>query len=660
MAYTIELPKDKKTREDVIGNLISIGKQNRNQYLVRWSIAHHYLQGVRNFTDFDYLNGEVSYKLFEDLSEFGNASGIEHKVELIVNKFQSQAGRLMGMDFAPSVEPLNIGIESGKNAIVAETILRSIFNDRKSAQLKFEAITALLAYGTIGLFPWAAEENTVFGVEVAPPWEILPVPSTARSGSSTRGIIRRRNTPLQWVKNLQSVKGKHINWDEVEKFSTQKGEITSGLYSESLLLNETDSDLGLPRKETIDTKKAQDEIVEFAEVWMYSDDNHLKTYTQWVGGLEIQHVDYEQDDTGVGKLYPACSIARYIDTGSFWGRGFVELLIPTNENIEIMSNTLYNNVKQIDEFGILCLPSSMGINESILRHQDGIKKIYFEPDYAVPQAKPFKISPTNSGDAPVKVMNTALAFMDAIANQPIELMRGDAPGRADSSKSLGFLMESANTPITPSAFSLSSSVSDIYRFFLSHVRTTWTGEEEINMPILNDNISGLEIDNKTGKLTLKPNSIPHPDEVKVSIASSKPVNQQQEIMMLQEQMSGGVITPMEYRIEMRKRNLPVPVANEQEWQNYRKQTIENMRQFNDGVTPNKVIVSDIDMHEVHLYSIDQFMARPEFTLASPSVREAFIAHRNFHLDGLGQMPQGAETIEEAAQSYIEYRQEAPE
>ena len=58
------------------------------------------------------------------------------------------------------------------------------------------------------------------------------------------------------------------------------------------------------------------------------------------------------------------------------------------------------------------------------------------------------------------------------------------------------------------------------------------------------------------------------------------------------------------------------------------------------------------MHPIHLMKLDEFMAKPEFFLSSPEVREKFVQHRKEHLGGMGQLPDEMPYAEEAAEETI--------
>ena len=59
MSYELFLPKNKQQREDVLNNLVRAGEQARHPKEVQWWLAHHYLQGARDFTNINYETGTL-------------------------------------------------------------------------------------------------------------------------------------------------------------------------------------------------------------------------------------------------------------------------------------------------------------------------------------------------------------------------------------------------------------------------------------------------------------------------------------------------------------------------------------------------------------------------------------------------------------------------
>jgi hypothetical protein len=393
--------------------------------------------------------------------------------------------------------------------------------------------------------------------------------------------------------------------------------------------------------------KTKVKVTEASEIWTMTEDNYWDEYILHVGGKIIYRTSYK----GEKRQFPP-QVITDVDIGSFWGRSFVDLLIPLNCEMEAALARQFQNVKDWDLFGVIYEPTTAGINTRAQRGEDGFTRIKYEPDPIAPEHRPFNLRMNSTGLLPAKIVEAGMAAQKAIASQPNELMQGGAPGRVDSASGLGFLFETSNVPLTPTAKAISQAFSSCYRVTLDITRKLWGNEKVLDITHLDDSIAGVVVDQQSGQIKLTDNSIPHPDEVIVSVASAIPRSKEQRKLELKDALTTGIITPTEYRIFARKEGLDLPVGGEVEWQNYRRATLENIILFGDGEQPGQVTYSDNDMHPIHLMKLDEFMSRPEFFLASPEVRTKFVKHRQEHLAGMGQVPDDIPYAEEAAEGAV--------
>jgi hypothetical protein len=245
-------------------------------------------------------------------------------------------------------------------------------------------------------------------------------------------------------------------------------------------------------------------------------------------------------------------------------------------------------------------------------------------------------------------VKVAVQLMDKIANQPSQMMAGDAPGRTDSGAGFSFLWETSGIPLSPTSKNIADGVSGIYRAMLRLLKDFWPDQKVVAISQLDDSLAGIVLDPQDGTLSLSKNAIPHPDEVNVSIASEVPVSKEQQKMELKEALEKQRITLEEYSFSVRKQGLDLPVGMALEWENYRRAMLENIILFGDGEKSGEVIVSPNDVHRVHLNVLMAFMARPEFFASSVKVRNAFQSHVEEHQAGLGGYPEQMPMPEEAA------------
>jgi hypothetical protein len=652
--YTINIPKNKDQAEKTINYILSEGKARRAPNAIRWWTARWYMRGVRNFKSLNYQNGtlQVSYMNDEGVLNF--------KYEDIVSKYQAQLGRLMQLDLTPVVSKAGISLDGMRKASIGQVVLDSLFSKPKVDKIQAGASNKLLNYGTIALIPWWVDEDSI-GIDVVPPWEILPIPIEVDSNQECRGILRRKIVPMDWVKNLGTTPaGKAdvykdmTSWEvpsgfiPLEAQDRFQGSITIGT-SISASAVRMESQAGGSRKLTSAKKdKTKIKVVEASEIWTMTEDNYWDEYILHVGGKILYRTSY----AGEKRQFPP-QIVTDVDVGDFWGKSYIDSLIPLNCEMEAALSRQFQNVKDWDLFGVIYEPTTSGITDRAVRGADGLKRVKYEPDPLSPEAKPYNLRMNATGLLPAKIVEAGMNAQDKIANQPNDLMSGGAPGRVDSASGLGFLFETSNVPLTPTAKGISQAFSSCYRVVLDITRRMWGNEKVLEITHLDDSIAGIAFDQDSGKIQLADNSIPHPDEVVVNVASAIPRSKEQQKMELKDGLTTGIITPSEYRIIARKEGLDLPVGGEVEWQNYRRATLENITLFNDGKTPGQnVIYSDNDMHPVHLMKLDEFMAKPEFWLASEEVRTKFVEHRKLHLAGMGQLPDESPYAEEAAEEAV--------
>jgi hypothetical protein len=608
------------------------------------------MQGARNFSHINYKEGTINISF---LSESGK---LEFIFEYILSKYRAQLGQLLNLDLRPAVKHKGISLDGMRKKGIAQMALDAAFPDAAVDQLKMSLIPALLMYGTVGLGLWIEDENSM-GIDTIMPWEIVPIPPTVTEPTKHRGLIRSRWVPAQWIKDLSITPGpKSKIYDEVEVVDAPTGQVpletdtkfqgavSIGMAGEAMYVS---SPSWYPKGSPAKRKdKTQMDLTKLVETWTYTSDGYLADYMVFSGIKTLRKL-YASDHRGY-KTHRPITITSDTAVGGFWGRGFVDSLVSINTELEYAIARQYQNLQEWDLYGILMEPTTNGVPAEILRGADGLKRARFEPDWTVPDIKPFNIKPNNSGLLPVKLIDMGVGLMDKISQQS-EMLQGNAPGRVDSSAALGTLFEIGNIPLSPTAKAISLGVGGIYRAMLGQLRGMWSGDKIVDVTRLDDAIAGINFDSATGQMKLAENAIPHPDEVIITVASDVPVSETQQKMELKEELQLGNLTPMEYRIEVRKRGLGNPVGFEVEWQNYRRAMLENVMLFGDGKEPGKAIFTDRDMHQVHMMVLETFMARPEFFAASVSVRNVFVDHYKEHMAGMGQFPDQIPYPEDAAE-----------
>ena len=630
--------------------MVCEGRSKRNPYAIRWLIANYYLQGIREFTSIDYTNGTVQISYL-------NESGIlKFKFEDIIAKYQAQLGRLMALNLSPAVGKKGISLDGMRKASVAQVVLDAAFPQDKVKQLAISLCPVLLMYGTMAVALWVEGEDSI-GIEVAPPWELLPIPAEISGPTDVRGIMRTRLVPTEWIKSLKITPGAKTKSSKgIDDIKLPVGSMPADIEAmgDGAMLSTAEGGGFLIKADPMSGSgkgakkdKTHTNITQLVEVWTETSDGYLAEYMIFAGITKLTQL-YRHDHSDAKYPMPI-RVIRDVTVGSFWGRSFTDQLLPLNHEIELALSSMFQSVSDFDLYGMQMWPTTLGTPPLALRGQDGVKRITYEPDYTTPDLKPENIMPAKMAAPQIKAIEVAIGLMDKLSNQPADMMRGDAPGRTDSGAGFNFLWEVSGIPLSPTAKNIAEGVAGIYRAMLRILKDIWTDQKVVGISQLDDSLAGIVLDTETGTLQLSQNAIPYPDEVTVSVASEVPISKEQQKAELKEALTAQRITLEEYSFEVRKMGLDLPVGLEVNWQNYRRAMFENIILFGDGETPGKVTVSERDLHRVHLMVLDAFMARPEFYASSQKVRDLFVAHYDEHRNGLGTLPDQMPTPEEAAE-----------
>lgn len=650
--------------EAIVKNLVDVGISRRNPENVRWWLSNYYMRGIRNFSDLDYATGTVQVSYMDE-------SGVlKFRFEEIVAKYQAQLGRLLSLDLSPAVTRKGVSLDGMRKASVAQVVLDSAMPQDKVLQLQLDICPPLLMYGTVGVGLWVEGPESQ-GIDVINPWELLPIPIDISGPTDVRGLIRTRFVPVEWVKGLTISPG--------EKSKTYKGvtdvripvgdlpaELTSKYSGQAMFATSgsgffvRDGKSGSAEENYVGRgKKKKDraymDVTRLTEVWLETSDGSLGEYMGFVGMDKFKQIF--RFDHSQSKFPMPIRVIRDVTVGSFWGRSFVEQLMPLNQEVEYALSSIFQGVADFDLYGLQLWPATLGVPPEAQRGQDGLKRVVYEPDYTSPDLKPENIMPAKMTKPQLEAVSLAVSLMDKVANQPGDMMRGDAPGRVDSSAGLGFLYETSSIPLSPTAKNLANGVAGVYRSMLRVLKDLWSDRKVVSISNLDDALAGIVLDTESGTLSLSQNAIPYPDEVTIGVASEVPVSKEQQKADLKEALAQGIINLDEYGVKVRKMGLNLPVGREVSYQNYRRAMYENLLLFGDGVNPppeeSGIIVSERDMHMVHKEVLDAFMARPEFFEASVPVRDAFEKHWQEHQIGLGVLPEGMETPDESAEGFME-------
>lgn len=665
MAFRFELPENtpgnKQQVEQIFQYLVSAGKSKMNPLSINWWMNHFYMRGLRNFSNINYGNGTLNASYLDD------SGTLKFRYEDIVAKYQAQLGRLLTINLAPAVSRRGVSLDGLRKASTAQVVLDSAFPQEKVSKLALNAFPPLLHYGTIGFGLWVEGEDSI-GIEVINPWELIPIPIDVSVPSDVRGLMRVRYVPTDYVKGLSITPSKrskaYKGMDDVKvPFGDLPADVASKFQGTASLTHTGGGFYIRSGQSQVETQwkgrgtkkdKTQVDVTLLVEVWTETTDGYLAEYLIFAGSYQKLNQLYRHDHSA-SKYYMPVKVARDVVVGGFYGRSFIDTLIPLNTEAEYSLSSLFQSVADFDLYGLMMWPAQQGTPPEAFRGRDGIKRLIFEPDYTTPDLKPFNIEPAKLTKPQIDAAMVAGSLMDKVSNQPTEMMKGGAPGRVDSASGLGMLYETSAIPLSPTAKNVAEAVAGVYRSMLGICKDIWPADKVVSISSLDDSLAGIAFDMATGEISLAKNAIPSPDEVNINVASEIPISKEQQKLELKEALKDQIITLDEYSFKVRELGLTSPVGNEVAYQNYRRAKLENLALFGDGETPNKeaVIVSERDMHLLHQSVLSAFMARPEFYAASADVRNAFVDHFDKHSMGLAKLPEGMPTMEEAAELEME-------
>jgi hypothetical protein len=655
-------PADTKDTESTYKRLVDRGREVRAPYRTRWMKTYGYVQGMRNF--------QLSFSRGTARATWTDQQGrLKFVYEEILARYQAQLGRLLALDLTPRVVRRSESLDGQRAAAIDQAVLGHSFPASRVRKAHRAVLPPFLCYGTAGLSLWEnPNDQKQQDIRILPPWQLTPIPTLPAGSSDVRGLIVRKRVPIEDVKQMfEGETPKRGALQEAERITVARGDTPGELgepttqgYALDAFLDEAEPSYSTRnRTDGADQGKTdQMDVVWLGNVFLWDERDYLLEQLVFVGSKLFTRIPF--------KLSRACrpvTTIHSIDVGGFFGRSWMELQIPLNSELEGAVGRAFQNLRELDLYGTTLFPMSMGLNNKVaFTAKDGHKYCAYDWDLmtsAKDQVIP--LLPANSGSFPVNMVKLGTELSDRLGNQPRAMMSGESVGRVDSAGAYAFLGEMSNVPLSPDGAALAAGFSDIYRAGLSRDLKTWTDSDVVSITMLDDSLAGIVYDPRKGTIALAQNPIAHPDEVDVTVQSMRPVSQAQQVAELKEALKNGVITPMQYRIKARLLNLDLPVSNEQEWESYKKARMENVLLYHDGKTVPEgeedqvgvLFSAEGDMHPVHIQVHMELAATTKFSMASQPVRQRILDHIERHnVDGMGAMPRGMPSIEDAAQESL--------
>lgn len=619
MAGRLILPKENESHLTALTHILEEAESAQHMRRVSWWVTYEYLNGQRDFDALNYRDGTVRLSI-NDRTE------IDFRLEEVVTKTSERVGQLLRINTRPKVGRRELTLDSVRRRSMAQLVLDGLVSDEDLRRVKEEFVPMVTTYGLAGLVVWIEPtlplrppEGSMEApsIEVVPPWEIMAVPSNPKSLSEVAGVIRQRWVPWAWLEQLGY--GKKLSSNE------QKLIVKERKYGQTPTAgSEYDTSSTSVRKLGQTSPKSRkreglERFVKLNELWVAGDKGTLTNYSVWVDDVLLERKDFSAE---ADRPYIPVGLARYAPVGGFYSRGHAELLLPLNVAVESVVQKLFQNAEEYDIHGTTFYPASLGIDPAWFEGTDLPRALAYEPDYTVPTQVPFRLDPSDFGQGPIKSVQVGVDLIDRVSPKGMVQDKG----RVDSATGLGLLREEAQVPLTPVATSVAGAYATVYRAMLDRVRRMWPAHSIALRSLSDDSLAGITVDPNTLEVS-SDNEIPKPTEVEIGIVSDLPVSPEQKRRDLYDMLQAQVVTRRWFRILSRKLKLDLPVANDAEWENYRKAQLNNVLLFNDGQTPAPegivMVDPETDIVAIHVEVMGAFMSRPEFQLASDEVRTRF-------------------------------------
>lgn len=670
MAGFVILPKDQDALVDALDGMLSKAATERNLVSIEWFVAHYYLQGARRFRIHSWKDGVVGIP-------YENSQGeLQFNYEGLTYQYRVELGRLARLAVGPAVDKEGFGLNSVRHAGMSQAVL-SYMSSRSQVggnrRIKGRLAQTLVKYGTGGLYHYRTfgdDFGDRTGIEVVPPWELLCIPAEVDTLEDVCGVARRRIVPLDWVRTLdlpdlpkrdesklnvmELPYGESPNEYGPESYASQgaSGYSTEG-SNDARTTGEriAFTDGGKSRSGTRRSDARTMKWVVLDEIYTYANDFYLSERIVKVGSALGRRDTYYDPKQGYSeKIVCPLSICRYIDTGRFYGRGYVSTQLGLNYEVEKMLANQFQNVSDMDEFPMLVIPQGYGVSRKDVQKRERRKVVFSTPNPVDPKQRVESIAPATSGDFPAKIADMGIALQDKWSGHS-EIHSGGAPGRTESAAALGFLHEAADINLVATVNNIGDAYVQMYASMLQAARTEADQsppDSVFHLPLIDDRMVGVSLDASSGGISIDRNPIPHPWEVSIDIEEralrSKEQSKQEAVFLLQ----NGRITPVDFEILNELKGWGFPIRRRAYFENYRKAVIQKILLYNDGETPGYVMGGiEYDNPLIFLDVLGDLMASMEFSVASENVRRAFISLKSRYQSMLGEFPDdfpGLETM----------------
>jgi len=653
---------------------------------VAWLWAHYWLQGLRETRQSGHANTHSipSYNTHD-------RQGIKRvRVEKTLAQTKVEEGRILKIDQRPAVNrKKGVGLMHAQQSAASQAVLDHLDITNDGTGIKSTLVYAILAYGTVGMGVFPQRNTWRPGSQLIMPWELRSIPANPMHLQDVAGEEWHRWVPLKGLKDSLKRFGTRLRFPpkknmyrlnlhdvpvgarfEEENAPAPLGGVLTGHVSSSAASSTSWDTSWTTMFESFKQKKDTEKYVQLREFFIRGGPWTMSRYCLCLGDWLAIDIDYANDDDWQEKLggtlgeivlpIKPIHIFRYQEVGGFYGRSFVDRLLPVNREMELLVGESIDNMRKVNRQTKLYIPISGGVNERNLRTHARDSYVPWQPDLGAANHKPFVPDIPNSGDTQGRIINMLGAMQDDVAGHG-PLMQGDMPGRADSLASIKGVAEFQALPLQGTGESLSLGWSGVYRAQLAHVKNFLneklnpTGTAKITFEIgrIDRSVMGLSFDPDTGEVSLTHDSLGDPATLDVGIRAKNPQPAEARLAGLDHMLERGIISEAEWAIGSEREGLDLPHVFQARYNSYETAWIENVLMFGDGKTPLKSAQEPpyanekTEVHAIHLAVHMDGASGAIFQYASDAVQRALLDHIAYHEAGLSRIPQPMDMIDQA-------------
>lgn len=636
----IELPKD----HDVLGRIIHTHVETIRPYQQVWRaslmLATWYNMGYRRFKWSAGNEVRVIEEYLDEDSEY------PYQDNRLLYDQQALVALLGQMDVKPFVRGRGTNLDMLRQRASAQVILDAVIRQQDLDEIERQVNWLLVSAGMVGLhteIDQLPESGLYARTEVVNPVELLPFPSTGADITGTRGIIRRRYVPIQWLRErIQNPKKLK------DAIKSGRANVRIQFHGEQIPSpNDMVEDFTLDGTagSVLDSKGLMNlTLVDVCELYLLGPAGTVTRYVVTSGDQVLTDVSMDKE------VYCPLQVARMHENGTFWGLGHFQMAFSAHRKAERMRARLFKNVEQLDKYGLLLVPTGT-ISDTAFQNvnQDNIRLLKWSPDPTTPTVpNPVQISPFNSGTLPLQVSE----FANQLAREvtPIPKLEEEFP-RMDSPSAFRFLDEKGRRNLTNVTNSKTRMYGQLYRA-ACQLASEAIVVTDAALPVgnLTLDLVGVKIDAKRDVVSFgqaQENLLPRVGLLDFTIRHSQPINKN---LMVQEAMQALQIHQdmTRFYIHLCENDLPFPAFFGEEKAAYDKVVRTIITLVGNGSEVGTVFDQQAALlPELQVRVLTGFMVGPVFQMLDVQIQESLIQYKNRLMETLGrQLPPQLPTPEE--------------